>query len=246
MGCAQSLRHLESKGVPFDRIVSTKKEQVVLFSMLLGTSRGCGEWVADDGQTSEVALEARSPGLGEDHAFHARRIQCFLHDPRTAWTSGLKPRLKASRVKVNDHGDTVPSGHGDQTRLSTPRPVGSDVNVHHVRALRCVGASPVEFTTCAPISSPFTQDAPLAVRRQERCFPSIRRMVSEGCHDRCHASRSVAGSNMKHPAHGSSSTFAVMKWLAKSLPYRHGLEENLRVGDGGRWAWSWFPPPSRA
>ena len=38
-----------------------------------------------------------------------------------------------------------------------------------------------------------------------------------------------------HPAYGSSSTFAVMKWLAKSLPYRHGLEENLgwATADGG-------------
>ena len=232
--------------MPFDRIVSTKKEQVVLFSMLLGTSRGCGEWIADDGQTSKVALEARSPGLGEDHTFHARRIQCFLHDPRTAWTSGLKPRLEASRVKVDDHGYTVPSGHGDQTRFATPRPVGSDVNVPHVRALGCVGASPVEFATCAPISRPFSQDAPFAVRSQERCFPSIRRMIGEGCHDRCHASRGVAGSNMKHPAHGSSSTFAVMKWLAKSLHCPRVLEENLRVGDGGRLAWSWFQPPSRA
>ena len=58
MGCAQSLRHLESKGVPFDRSFRPRRSRWFFFSMLLGTSRGCGEWVADDGQTSEVALEA--------------------------------------------------------------------------------------------------------------------------------------------------------------------------------------------
>ena len=84
-----------------------QKEQVVL-------SRCCWEPAVVAGSGLPMTVKrprwpsVRSPGLGEDHAFHAANSITFFTTPERR---GPPASSHASNrpVKVNDNGDTVPS-----------------------------------------------------------------------------------------------------------------------------------------
>ena len=83
--------------------------------------------------------------------------------------------------------------------------------MYHIGPKGGAAAPPLEFTSSPSVGSPFRPNVSGRMRGEQVGFPAVRRMLGQGVHDRRHATRRVARTNMEHLAHERAKGFGMKK-----------------------------------
>ena len=207
----QPSNHLFGKPVLFDRVVSAENEHVVGVAGVFTGYVSRPHRIHDRFNGPKHGSEQPLPLLAQHDLMQTEFSHAYPVLFRSFSVRWTHPCRQLTRMVVK-HGRHLKAAHGpQQAKLPAEGPIRRSVNVHDVGSLIGRGASPLQFRLRPSVGSPFRPNVPGRMRGEQVGFPAVGRMLGQGVHDRRHATRRVARTNMEHLAHERAKGFGVKK-----------------------------------